>query len=119
MGRKISNFWIAVVTLSGEFRDALCGFRVYPVEVSLQITKNPFVDKRMGFDAEILTRLYWNRVYPVFHPIKVSYPKGGISNFRIIRDNLRISWMFTRLCVGMLLRLPLLLVLGIKRRKEL
>ena len=107
-GRKISNFWAAVVTLSTELKDVLCGFRVYPVDETLRITNNPFLDQRMGFDAEIMVRLYWNRVYPLFHPIKVRYPEDGVSNFRVVRDNIRISWMFTRLCIGMLIRLPFL-----------
>lgn len=117
-GRKISNFWGAIVALSGELKDMLCGFRVYPVDVSARIMKNPFVDKRMGFDPEILVRLYWKKVYPVFHPIKVIYPQDGISNFRAVRDNIRISWTFTRLCTGMLLRLPLLIINKIIRRKD-
>ena len=117
-GRKISNFWACVVTLSGELKDVLCGFRVYPVEASLRITRDPLMDSRMGFDAEILVRLYWNRVFPVFYPIKVRYPRDGISNFRIVRDNLRISLMFTRLFIGMLIRLPLLILIKIKRGKE-
>jgi glycosyltransferase involved in cell wall biosynthesis len=115
-GRKVSNFWASIVTLSGELKDVLCGFRVYPVRESLRITRNLFIDKRMGFDAEILVRLYWREVYPVFHPIKVSYPDNGISNFHMVRDNVRISFMFTRLCIGMLIRLPLLLIH--KRRKK-
>jgi hypothetical protein len=117
-GRKISNFWAAVVTLSTELKDVLCGFRVYPVDASLRITRNLFLDMRMGFDPEILVRLYWNKVFPVFHPIKVSYPPDGVSNFRMVRDNIRISWMFTRLCAGMLLRLPLLIARKIKRGIE-
>ena len=117
-GRKISNFWAAVVTLSTELKDVLCGFRVYPVDAALRITGNPFLDKRMGFDAEILVRLYWNRVYPVFHPVKVKYPDDGVSNFRVLRDNIRISWVFTRLCVGMIFRLPFLLANKIKRGKK-
>ena len=115
IGRKISNFWAAVATLSGELKDVLCGFRVYPVEEVLHITQNSFVDRRMGFDAEIMVRLYWNGVFPVFHPIKVNYPKDGISNFRMFRDNLHISGMFARLFFGMLPRLPELIVM---RRKE-
>jgi hypothetical protein len=63
----------------------------------------------MGFDPEILIRLYWKKVFPVFHPIKVDYPKDGISNFRVIQDNLRISLMFSRLFFGMLIRIPLLI----------
>ena len=116
-GRKISNFWAVIVTLSTELKDTHCGFRVYPVEAALRITRNPFVDKRMGFDTEILVRLYWKRVFPAFHTLKVNYPKDGISNFRMVRDNARISWTFTRLFFGMLIRLPLLITLLIKRKK--
>jgi len=117
-GRKISNFWACIVTLSTEMKDALCGFRVYPVDASLRITRTPFLDKRMGFDPEILVRLYWNRVYPVFHPVKVKYPEGGISSFRVVVDNIRISWVYCRLCIGMLIRLPLLIFNKIKRGKK-
>ena len=117
MGRKISNFWAAAVTLSGELRDVLCGFRVYPVDAVLRITRKCFMDRRMGFDAEILVRLYWNRVFPVYHPIKVIYPKDGISNFRMAADNLCISWVFTRLFFGMLIRLPMLVVMRIQARR--
>jgi glycosyltransferase involved in cell wall biosynthesis len=117
-GRKISNFWAATVTLSSGLKDVLCGFRVYPVNESLRITQSLFFDKRMGFDAEILVRLYWKKVFPVFHPVKVSYPVDGVSNFRMVKDNIRISWMFTRLCAGMLLRLPFLIFRNIKRGKK-
>ena len=117
-GRKVSNFWAAVVTLSTELTDVFCGFRVYPVVASLQAARHPLIDKRMGFDAEILVRLYWKKVYPLFYPIKVHYPADGISNFRMVRDNIRISWMFSRLCAGMLLRLPLLIIRGYRRGKE-
>jgi len=116
-GRKISNFWAAVVTLSGEMRDVLCGFRVYPVGKVLRITRRSFMDNRMGFDPEILVRLYWNKVFPAFYPIKVIYPDGGISNFHVLRDNVRISGMFTRLFFGMLIRLPLLIYISIRRGK--
>ena len=117
-GRKISGFWAAVVTLSTELKEVLCGFRVYPVNKTLRITRNFFLDKRMGFDPEIMVRLYWNKVFPLYHPIKVSYPPNGVSNFRMVRDNIRISWMFSRLFAGMLPRLPLLIALRIKRGKE-
>jgi len=118
-GRKISNFWASVVTLSTELKDVLCGFRVYPVNKSLRAIRSPFMDKRMGFDPEIMVRLYWNKVYPVFHPIKVIYPVGGVSNFHMVRDNIRISLMFTRLFFGMILRLPLLIVRKINRGKKI
>ena len=119
MGRKISNFWAAVVTFSTELKEVLCGFRVYPVDASLRITRSLFLDKRMGFDPEIMVRLYWNNVFPVYHPVKVSYPPGGVSNFHIVKDNIRISWMFSRLCAGMILRLPLLIIRKINRGKKM
>ena len=117
-GRKISNFWTAVTSLSLEYKDALCGFRIYPVVQTLHITKNPLIDKRMGFDTEILVRLNWRGVYPLFYPIKVNYPEDGISNFRMVNDNLRISLVFTRLSAGLLIRLPLLLARKLQRRKK-
>jgi glycosyltransferase involved in cell wall biosynthesis len=116
IGRRISIFWAAIVTLSTELKDTHCGFRVYPVFPVFKIAKNPFLDKRMGFDTEILVRLYWNKIYPLFFPIKVTYPEGGISNFNMVKDNFRISLTFTRLCLGMIFRFPLLIIRKIKRK---
>lgn len=118
IGRKISNFWAAIVTLSTELKDLHCGFRVYPVKRTLRVIKHSYIDKRMGFDLEILVRLYWNRVFPAYYPVKVFYPVGNLSNFHMVRDNVRVSWAFCRLCVGMLFRLPLLIAIRIKRGKE-
>lgn len=118
IGRKISTFWAAVVTLSAELKDTHCGFRVYPVEACYKIIKNPFMEKRMGFDTEILVRLYWKKVFPLFFPIKVIYPEGGISNFRVVNDNIRLSLTFTRLCAGMIIRLPYLILIKFTNRKN-
>ncbi|MDR0452281.1 MAG: AMP-binding protein [Treponema sp.] len=108
-GRKIANAWAKIVTLSSDIRDILCGFRVYPVEPAWQVCRHPFIDKRMGFDTEIIVRLHWKHVPLLFYPVRVSYPPDGVSHFRPVRDNIRISLGFTRLCAGMLVRLPLLL----------
>jgi len=117
-GRKISNFWASAATLSTELKDVLCGFRVYPVDASLRVMRHILFDKRMGFDAEILVRLYWKKVFPLFYPVKVIYPKDGVSNFRMVRDNIRISFMFGRLFAGMLPRLPLLIIRKFNRREN-
>jgi len=117
-GRKISGFWAAVVTLSTELKEVLCGFRVYPVAAAVRAAGHPFIDQRMGFDPEIMVRLYWKKVFPLYYPIKVSYPPDGVSNFHMVRDNIRISWTFSRLCIGMILRLPLLIIRNIKRGKK-
>lgn len=118
IGRKISNFWCAIVTLSMELKDTHCGFRVYPVAPAIGIIKRPFIEKRMGFDIEIMVRLYWKKIYPRYFPIKVIYPEDGISNFNVVKDNVRISWTFTRLCVGMIIRFPLLIIRKIKRSTQ-
>jgi glycosyltransferase involved in cell wall biosynthesis len=108
-GRKIANTWARIVTLSGAIVDSLCGFRVYPVESSLKVMESPFLDKRMGFDPEVLVRLYWAGVPLSFFPVRVSYPRDGVSHFRLFEDNLHISWVFFRLFTGMLPRFPALL----------
>jgi glycosyltransferase involved in cell wall biosynthesis len=110
MGRKISVFWASIVTLSSAIPDALCGFRVYPVNLVHNLIHSAWFDKRMGFDVEILVRLYWKRVPLFFYPLKVIYPKGGVSHFHPVGDNARISLVFFRLFFGMIFRLPLLLV---------
>ena len=40
---------------------------------------------------------------------QVIYPPGGVSHFRLLRDNVLISAMHAKLFFGMLLRLPVLL----------
>jgi len=118
-GRKIVKFWASVCTLSGDLADLLCGFRVYPVEASLAAVKSPFFDKRMGFDSEILVRLYWNRVFPVFYPVQVIYPKDGISNFRAFWDTFNMLCMLLpRMLIGFLFRLPRLIVIRKEYGKE-
>ena len=63
----------------------------------------------MAFDSEILVRAVWRAIPLHYIPIKVVYPEDGKSHFNYWRDNVEISWMHTRLLVGMVIRLPLLL----------
>lgn len=107
-GRKITNFWVAIETLSKDIPDSMCGFRIYPVQSTMPVAKK-LTSYRMGFDIEILVRLSWAGVKMRFYPIKVTYPEDGVSNFRVFGSNVEISWTHTKLCVGMLLRLPMLL----------
>lgn len=116
IGRKIANGWIHIVTLSNEIKDAMIGFRVYPVEPYYGLLKkHAFIDKRMGFDIDILVHLSWMGLPVISETVKVSYPKDGISNFRIVQDNVRISLTYARLCIGMIVRLPKLVLRNIKR----
>ena len=114
-GRVVANTWSKIVTLSNDIVDSMCGFRVYPVEVTHKIMHRNFIDSRMGFDIDILVRLHWNNISFLFFPVHVIYPEDGISNFHIVKDNIRISLVFTRLFFGMLLRLPVLLYRKIRK----
>ncbi|GHV95874.1 hypothetical protein AGMMS50293_21940 [Spirochaetia bacterium] len=115
-GRKVANTWAKIVTLSPDMSEAMLGFRVYPVEPVYRLYQHSRIDSRMGFDIDILVRLCWKNIPLIFHPVRVVYPADGISHFRVVRDNMRISWVYTKLCCGMLLRLPVLLCRLVKRR---
>lgn len=106
--REISNWWARVCSLKKNIVDALCGFRIYPVMPYVRlIRRHALIDNRMGYDADILVRMLWLGVPLESHAVRVSYPADGISNFKIIRDNLHISFSFTKLFIGMILRLPI------------
>ena len=62
----------------------------------------------MDFDAEIAVRMVWQGCPVVNLPTRVRYlsaDEGGVSHFRMFRDNVLISWSHTRLCTEALLRL--------------
>lgn len=108
-GRYATHIWVWINTLSFAIRDSMCGFRVYPLASTVALLDQVAMGRRMDFDTEIAVRLLWSGVTVVNLPTRVHYPVGGLSHFRVWRDNLLISWMHTRLFFGMLLRLPLLL----------
>lgn len=108
--RYITHFWVWVETLSLDIKDSMCGFRVYPLAPVIALARDVKIGERMDFDTEILVRLYWRGLTVISVPTKVIYPQEGVSNFRLWGDNLAISWMHTRLVVGMLLRSPILLM---------
>lgn len=123
-GRYITHFWVWVETLSFSIRDSMCGFRVYPLAPTLALATRHPIGERMDFDTEIMVRLYWHGTPGRFIPTRVTYPVDGVSHFDALHDNLRISWMHTRLFFGMLPRIPSLLKrrrgehwAGIKERK--
>lgn len=63
----------------------------------------------MDFDPAIAVRLAWAGSPMINVRTRVRYHAGGISHFRMGRDNLAISWMHTRLVFEMLARIPSLL----------
>lgn len=94
-GRKITNFWVAINTLSLGVKDAMCGFRVYPLE---QLKKAAAKSKtnRMEFDIEILVNAVRQGIDVRWIDTCVRYEKGGVSHFKMLRDNALISLMHTK-----------------------
>ena len=74
---------------------------------------------RMQFDIEIMVKMYWDGVDLQFVPVSVSYPDEGLSHFRLLHDNVRISLMHTRLFFGMLLRAPALVLRNLRGHKDI
>lgn len=108
-GRRVTNLWIAINTLSFAIADGMCGFRLYPLPAAVHLCKTVRIGRRMDFDADIVVRLYWQGLDAVNIPTNVSYPYDGVSHFRVWRDNVMISKIHARLFFGMLRRIPQLI----------
>ena len=117
-GRYLTHVWVWINTLSLEIRDSMCGLRVYPLAATCAIWRSHRLDRRMAFDTEIMVRLSWSGVRIIAVPTHVTYPRDGVSHFRMLKDNVHISWMHTRLFFGMLRRLPLLLFRRVSQRRS-
>jgi len=112
-GRKVSNGWANLETLWMGIGDSLYGFRVYPIAPLTKIMRANRFMRRFDFDPEAVVRLCWAGVRPINIDAPVRYfraDEGGVSHFRYLRDNTLLTWMHTRLFLGFILRLPLLLV---------
>jgi len=108
-GRYLTHVWVWINSLSLSIPDSMCGFRVYPLAVSLALIDSVSIGRRMDFDSEILVRLSWRNQPMQWLPIRVRYPADGLSHFRLLHDNALISKMHAKLFFGMLLRAPLIL----------
>jgi len=100
VGRKITTFWIGVECGRGVIGDAMCGFRIYPVDAAVAARAQ---GDAMDFDPEIAVRLVWAGLPVINVPTKVRYldeDEGGVSHFRVFRDNVLISWLHFRLSVS-------------------
>ncbi|MGD9842982.1 MAG: glycosyltransferase family 2 protein [Steroidobacteraceae bacterium] len=122
-GRYATHVWVWINTLSLAIRDSMCGLRVYPLVPTMMIWRSAnswwgYIGKRMSFDIEILVRLYWRGIRIINMPVRVSYPLDGVSHFKVWRDNVQISLAHTRMFIGMLPRLPMLLTRMLLRRHE-
>jgi glycosyltransferase involved in cell wall biosynthesis len=108
-GRYVTHVCVWMETLSFTLRDSMCGYRLYPIEETCAEIDCAPLPARMDFDTEVAVRLMWRGVQVRNMPTRVIYPANGLSHFRMLHDNLRISAMHTRLLLGMLPRAPMLL----------
>ncbi|MDO9165256.1 MAG: glycosyltransferase family 2 protein [Rhodoferax sp.] len=112
-GRQVSNWWANLETLWAGIGDSLFGFRVYPIVPLCKVMRRQPWMRHYDFDPEAAVRLCWSGVKPVNLPARVRYlraDEGGVSHFRYLRDNVLLTWMHTRLFIGFVLRLPMLLM---------
>jgi glycosyltransferase involved in cell wall biosynthesis len=110
-GRRVSNWWTNLETLGAGVDDSLFGFRVYPIAELVAVMQRQRWMRRFDFDTEAVVRLAWRGVKPINREAPVRYlsaEEGGVSHFRYVRDNALLTWMHTRLMIGFVLRLPML-----------
>lgn len=115
-GRYLTHSLVWLETLSLELIDTMCGFRVYPLAVTLALLDRSGVGERMDFDTEVLVRMHWRGVRTRWLATPVRYPLDGVSHYRMFRDNVRMTSLHISLLLGMLVRLPLLLWRKLWRR---
>ena len=99
LGRKLTKFWVDLeVGGPGRIRDAMIGFRIYPIEATLALGTRC---DRMAFDVEVAVLLAWAGVPIENRPVGVRYltaEEGGRSHFRMLRDNAALFRLHSRLC---------------------
>lgn len=115
-GRKVTDFWVALETLSFKIKDGLCGYRVYPLARVEQVMDNYYLGSRMDFDTEILVKAVWSGIALKFIETHVVYPEQSVSHFNYVRDNLRLIHLHCRLMLGMLVRFPFILWRNLRGR---
>lgn len=102
--RRITAVFVALeVGSRTAITDALIGFRVYPIAATTAIDSH---SSRMDFDVEVAVRMVRAGTPTVNLPVRVRYPRpeeGGVSHFRMVGDNLRLSWFHTRMCTALCL----------------
>lgn len=119
IARWVTDFWVAVeVGGRGKIRDAMIGFRVYPLAATAPLEH---VGDGMDFDVEVAVELVRRGSPAVNLPVGVRYlsrDEGGVSHFRPFRDNLRFSWMHCKLCTLGCIRWTLRVLWPFSRRQR-
>jgi hypothetical protein len=107
-GRKVTDVFVALETLSLDVKDSLCGYRVYPLAEIERVMDRHYLGPRMDFDTEILVKSIWSGITFKFIDTAVIYPENSVSHFNYLRDNLLLIRLHTRLLAGMVMHLPVI-----------
>ncbi len=94
-GRSFSGFWMWVQT-GCKVSDMQSGYRAYPLDVfsTLQLQESGY-----AFEVEVLVQAAWAGVSIKGIEIAVLYQRDEerISHFHALRDNVRMTWLNTKL----------------------
>lgn len=103
-GRVFSNFWVRL-ECGRDLPDTQSGFRLYPIPETLDLN---IAGSRYDFEVEVLTRAAWAGLPIKSVPISVHYPAIGtrISHFNQVKDNLRLTFLHSRLICRALIPWP-------------
>lgn len=105
-GRKITLYLSRLESFSTQIEDAMCGFRVYPLQQLHDVAAHFSIGRGMDFDADILVKSVWHGVAVHYVVTPVRYIENGVSHFHYLKDNVVMTALHIRLLFGMLLRLP-------------
>ncbi|MBN2591439.1 MAG: DUF2062 domain-containing protein [Sedimentisphaerales bacterium] len=94
-GRLFSNFWVKRET-GVSLSDSQSGFRAYPVDM---LTNMNLSACYFDFEIEVLVKALWHGLKVQEVPIKPWYAprEERVTRFDPWKDNLRLTWMHTRL----------------------
>ncbi len=101
-GRLFTHAWVHFETLSIAIGDSLCGFRLYPLAAMTRLMDRVALPARMDFDTAAIVRLAWEGAPILNAPVTVTYPDDGVSHFRMLQDNLRLTRLHTGLVLAMI-----------------
>jgi glycosyltransferase involved in cell wall biosynthesis len=97
VARKFTRFWVDLEVGKNVIYDTMIGFRLYPLDVVRHVHA---AGNRMDFDIEVAVRLAWIGARIINMPVAVRYldaDEGGVSHFQVFGDNLRFTWLHSKL----------------------
>lgn len=103
-GRAFSAFWMQLQT-GASAPDMQSGFRAYPVDVLQHLALH---QRGYAFEIEVIVKAVWSGFEVKSIPITVYYPPAEkrVSHFKKLTDNIKISWLNTKLTIRALVPLP-------------